>query len=225
MRKVLVLALLVLLPLIQVSAQNVLQEGDKAPMVDVVAEDGTRVITSRGISVLVFASPYCPHCRNELPKLSKAWKASSIGDKVSVFVFMYTGRDNEDTRRVEEDFWNQIDPPKGWHLVREPSIDVLKEYKVYAVPLIYVISNGEIKGVYLGEGHHDQVVAKVSELLGITVTKPKASPSETATPSPQPTPSPQQDTLKVLVVLTAVLIAVVAFIAWKVRSTLKKLSK
>ncbi len=219
MKKVLILALLVLLPLVKVSAQNVLQEGDKAPMVDVVAEDGTRVITSRGISVLVFASPYCPHCRNELPRLSRAWKASGIGDKVNVFVFMYTGKDDEDTKRVEEDFWEQINPPKGWHLVREPPIDVLKAYKVYAVPLTYVISDGEIKGVYLGEGKHDQVVAKVSELLGITTTASKSAPKTTTSP-----PQPKQE-LKVLVVLTAILVAVVAFVAWKVRGTLKKLSK
>ncbi len=222
MKRALILLLLIL-PLMQVSAQDVLKVGDSAPELNLTAEDGSKVDLS-GVTVLVFASPYCPHCRNELPALSRAWKASGIGDKAKVVVIMYTGQGLEKAKEIEMEFWKEIDPPDGWVLVREPPVEVIKEYKVYAVPLTYVIADGKIQGTYLGEGRHGQVIERVAELLGLQVTQVVTESTKQKTTQ---TAEGKEGSgfPKALIVVAAVVVVLTAYAVWKYKSTMKKLSK
>ncbi len=186
MMRALPIALLILLAFPLLSALALPKEGEEVPYFNISTYEGDRVSTERlrgKVYVMVFAAEWCPHCREELPALSKAWKdADLVRDDVKCIVMMVSSSQDKAVR-----FYKSIEPPSNWRLVPDANY-VAEKYGVRAVPTMIVVDKeGKVAKIFRGAVPPQQVTDTVGELLGIAsqpsgnYTSPATEPSSTGT--------------------------------------------
>ncbi len=101
---------------------------------------------SDGVTVLVFASAYCPHCRAKIPKVAEAIARCRTVYPVTVIFDGLSGDVQADL-----DFFSQVRQGDNWHFVAEDAM-LARQFEVVAVPAVVVVSPGWIisKG-FVGE--------------------------------------------------------------------------
>ncbi len=229
MMRTLPIALLILLTFPLLFAFALPQEGEEAPYFNVPTYEGDRVSTEKlkgKVYVLVFAAEWCPHCREELPALSKAWKDASLErDDVMCIVMMVSSPQDKAIK-----FYESLDPPSNWRLVPDANY-IAEKYGVRAVPTMLVIDQeGKVASIVRGAVPPQQITDVVSELLGATpqpqgnYTSPATEPGSTGkTGSTTPSGEAGGSGLKLghMILIGLGVALVVVFGAWYYK-TLKK---
>ncbi len=226
MRNVLPIALLILLTIPLLTTLALPQEGEEAPYFNVSTYEGDRVSTERlkgKVFVLVFAAEWCPHCREELPALSKAWKDAGLGREGVMCVVMIVSSSQDKAIK----FYKSVEPPSNWRLVPDANY-IAEKYGVSAVPMMIVIDqDGKVVKIFRGAVPPQQITNLVSDLIGVTpqqgnYTSPSPSVTQTQTGS---TPSEENNgpSLKLghIILIGLGVALVVIFGVWYYR-TLKK---
>ncbi len=186
MMRTLTIALLILLTLPLLFALALPQEGEEAPYFNVSTYEGDRVSTEglKGkVLVLVFAAEWCPHCREELPALSKAWKDADLARDDAMCIVMMVSSPQDKAIK----FYQSIEPPSNWRLVPDANY-VAEKYGVRAVPTMVVIDQeGKVAKIFRGAVPPQEITDAVSELLGVApqpqgnYTSPSPGPGSTET--------------------------------------------
>jgi len=215
LRYVALLIIMLLIPSLVASALP--KVGSEAPVMRAVTYDGKAVSKTSlqgKIVVLIFAAEWCPHCREELPALSKAWReyGLELSDVVGIVMMVSSG----ESKAIE--FFKSADPPSNWKLVLEGE-DTAYSFGVAGVPTTIVIDrNWTVAGVFVGAESPDKVLEPVIKLVGAGSQgnyTPVTSPN-----TPSTTPKAEGDQTILIVILALALIVMV--LGYKMRRKRKK---
>ncbi|MCS7102599.1 MAG: TlpA family protein disulfide reductase [Candidatus Korarchaeum sp.] len=171
------LMLTLMLPLILASALP--KVGSEAPVIRVVSHDGkalSKTSLKGSIVVLMFVAEWCPHCKDELPSLSAAWKKYGLEREGIIGIVMMVS--SGESKALE--FFKSVDPPSNWKLVLEGD-DTARDFGVAGVPTTVVIDrNWTVAGVFVGAKPTDEVLEPVIRLSNKTTLT--TTPSEARSP-------------------------------------------
>ncbi|GEM_PF-1085162 len=225
MRQIPFIVLLLLMIIPTLTALALPQEGTEAPYFNVSTYEGDRVSTEKlkgKVFVLVFAAEWCPHCRRELPALSKAWKDAGLDGEDAMCIVMMVSSPQDKAIG----FYKSVEPPSNWRLV--PDADyVAEKYGVRAVPTMIVVDqNGKVAKIFRGEVPPNQITDLVSDLIGITPKGNYTSPTSTATQTQASTATSGENKSSGLklghIILIGLGVALVAVFGFWYYRTLKK---
>ncbi|MDK2372977.1 MAG: TlpA disulfide reductase family protein [Candidatus Korarchaeota archaeon] len=174
-----VLLILVMIPLL--TALALPREGEEAPYFNVSTYEGDRVSPERlkgKVFVLVFAAEWCPHCREELPALSRAWKDAGLDREGAMCVVMIVSSSQDKAIK----FYESVEPPSNWRLVPDANY-IAEKYGVSAVPTMIVVDQeGKVAKTFRGAVPPQQITNLVADLIGVTPQQGNyTSPSPSAT--------------------------------------------
>jgi thiol-disulfide isomerase/thioredoxin len=213
-------ALLIIMLLIpSIAASALPKEGSKAPVMRAVTYDGKAVSTTSlqgKIVVLMFVAEWCPHCREELPALSKAWKEYGLesGDIVGIVMMV----SSSESKAIE--FFKSVNPPSNWKLVLEGE-DTAESFGVPGVPTTVVIDRSwTVAGVFVGAQSPDKVLEPAIKLVGAGSQGNYTSVTFPATPST--TPKSEGGVQTILIVIIALALATVIYLGYRMRGKRKK---
>lgn len=200
MRAILILsALLILLSVIPSSALP--SVGSEAPVLRVVSYDGkalSKTSLKGSVVVLMFVAEWCPHCREELPALSDAWKRYGLEREGIVGVVMMVS--SGESRALE--FFKSVNPPSNWKLVLEGD-DTARDFGVAGVPTTVVIDrNWTVAGVFVGAQPVDRVLEPAVRLSSQAATTSNLTGTTAST-------AREADLTSLLVLSAAVIVLVV----------------
>ncbi|MEM1983743.1 MAG: TlpA disulfide reductase family protein [Candidatus Korarchaeum sp.] len=164
-----------MLPILSISALP--KVGSEAPAVRAVSYDGKALSTTslRGkVVVLMFVAEWCPHCREELPALSTAWREYELEREGIIGIVMMVS--SGESRALE--FFNSVNPPSNWKLVLAGE-DTARDFGVSGVPTTVVIDgNWTVAGVFVGAQPPDKVLEPVVRLSGQLTSTTQISQTE-----------------------------------------------
>ncbi len=167
MRHALPIALLILVTIPLLTALALPREGEEVPYFNVLTYEGDRISPERlkGKSfMLVFAAEWCPHCRKELPALSKAWKDAGLDREDVMCIVMIVSSQQDKAIK----FYKSVEPPSNWRLVPDANY-IAEKYGVSAVPTMIVVDQeGKVARIFRGEVPPQQITNLVGELIGAT---------------------------------------------------------
>lgn len=232
MRK-LVIAISLLLPLLIVpyGVKALPKEGERAPnfMVPTYDNESISIMRLEGkVIMLIFAAEWCPHCGEEVPAISKAWKEAGLtrSDVIGVLMMVASKRD----KAIK--FYERANPPDNWKLVLDANT-VAEKYGVSGVPTTIIIDkNGTVADIFVGAVPPEKIIGKITELLGIgagpagnyTTSKQVTCNTETEIETKtQTTPKGEESlSLGAIILIALGVVIIVAFGLWYYR-TMKKL--
>ncbi len=217
MRYVALLIIMLLIPSLVASALP--KVGSEAPVMRAVTYDGKAVSKASlqgKIVVLIFVAEWCPHCREELPALSKAWReyGLELSDVLGIVMMVSSG----ESRAIE--FFKSVDPPSNWKLVLEGE-DTAYSFGVAGVPTTVVIDrNWTVAGVFVGAESPDKVLEPVIKLVEAGPQGNYTSVTSPATLST--TQKAEGGDQTILIVILALALTIMVYLGYKMRRKRKK---